>query len=128
MIPVFVWVLGFIAITAFTFFAAMESYDNSRVKWTLLPLALIFFPFILREGTVETVKGMSVVEVSTEGVPFIVVKDEEDLEIISLSNEFGRNVVSGAKIEIYTEIGKYVRFFSGEESMEQYRIVEEGQK
>lgn len=128
MIPIFGWVLGFIAITAFTFFAAMESYDNSRVKWTLLPLALIFFPFILREGTVETVKGMSVVEVSTEGVPFIVVKDEEDLEIISLSNEFGRNVVAGTKVEVYTEIGKYVRFFCGEESMNQYRIVEEGQK
>lgn len=128
MIPVFLWVIGFIVVTAFTFFAAMESYDNSRIKWTLLPLALIFFPFLLREKTIETVKGVSVVEVSAEGVPFIVVEDKEDLRIVSLSNEFGRNVVSGTKIEVYTEIGKYVRFFRGEESMDQYRIVEEGQK
>jgi hypothetical protein len=89
----------------------------------LVPLALTFFPFILREGTVERVKGVSVVEVSAQGVPFIVVEEEEDLQIVSLSNEFGRNVVAGTKVEVYTEIGEYARFFSGEESDSQYRII-----
>jgi hypothetical protein len=128
MIPIFVWVLVFIGVTACTFFSAMESYDNSRVKWTLIPLALIFFPFLLREKTIEISKGVSPVEVSAAGVPFITVEKEEDLQIVSLSNEFGRNIPAGTKVEVYTKIGKYVRFFGGEESVDLYRIVGEEQK
>lgn len=125
MIPVFLWCLGFIAITGVTFFAALESYDNSRIKWTLIPLGLIFFPFILREKTIETSKGVSTVQISTEGVPFIVIQKDEDLQIVPLANEFGKNLPAGAKVEVYTTIGKYVRLFSGEESVDKFRIVKE---
>lgn len=125
MIPVFLWVFGFIAITAITFFTAIESYGKFHIKWTLLPLALIFFPFLLREKTIETVKGVSVVEVSAEGVPFIVSEEEGKSKIVSLAKEFGRNISAGTKVETYTEIGKYVRFFHGEETVDQYRIIGE---
>ena len=53
---------------------------------------------------------------------------KEDLQIVSLSNEFGRNIPAGTKVEVYTKIGKYVRFFGGEESVDLYRIVGEEQK
>lgn len=132
MIPVSLWCIGCFIVLIGTFIVtAPDGFarsDQPSMKWCLLPILLFISPFLLRDGTIETVKGTALVQISTEGVPFIVSDEGGDSRIVSLSREFGRNITVGTKVETYTKIGKYVRFFYGEETADQYRIINGGSK
>ena len=55
-------------------------------------------------------------------MPFIV---DDDSDLVNLGGRVKTTFPVGTKIEVYTEIGKYVRFFYGDETVKLYRIVKE---
>lgn len=70
----------------------------------------------------ENKYGVFESQITKEGVPFIV---DGDSDIVNLCGRVKNSTPVGTKIEVYTELGKYVRFFYGEETIRLYRIVKD---
>jgi len=122
MIPVFFWCFAFCVISVITFLFIGDNRAKYSVWLCLIPILLFIFPFLLREKTIENKYGVFESQITKEGVPFIV---NADSDIINLCGRVKSSTPVGTKIEIYTELGKYVRFFSGEETIRLYRIVKD---
>lgn len=122
MIPVLIWCIVLFVVSIFTFLFIAENQREYSLWLCLIPILLFIFPFFLREGTIENKYGVFESQITKEGVPFIV---DGDSDIVNLGGRVKTNFPVGTKIEVYTEIGKYVRFFYGEETIRLYRIVKD---
>jgi hypothetical protein len=120
--PVLIWCFVFAVITFLTFFFVAENNTKYSFKLCLIPILLFILPFLLREKTIENKYGVFESQITKEGIPFIV---DGESDLVNLGGRIKTTFPVGTKIEVYTKIGKYVRFFYGDESVKLYRIVKE---